>query len=155
MKARRQCRICLRTVHKKCEDKFNNETTCTRENIRSTSTVSEDETSILSTDSIDSRTSTPHLSRKLDPTVRQSFHRFGYRNVKSTSTSSVPEISRNDDSDNNSSSPHPEKRPIPNQPVQTSSKFRFRVFNTKQSSTSQSKTRSSLESSTNFEILFY
>jgi len=160
MKAGRQCRNCLITVHKKCEEKFNNENICTHESIHPKSTISEDENSVLSTDEIDSQTTTKtkHISRKFDSTARRSFHGFRNKNMSQTLPSSLSETSKNDESDNNSS-PHTEKRLTSNQPIPTSSKLanvtssafsRFRDFKKRSTTSEPKKRRSTSESSTNF-----
>lgn len=164
MKVGRQCRNCCITVHKKCEDKFSKKNHCTHEASRPKSTISEDEISIVSTDDIDSPTTTHNVSTKLGSTARRSFRRFRNKNANQTSTLPRSELSKDDESDNGSPS-HSEKRLISNHPVQTSSKLvnaassaysKFREFKTRRSSATEAKKRrSQSDSSIDFEILFH
>jgi hypothetical protein len=149
MKTGRQCANCLITVHKKCQEKFNNENICLHVPISTKSNIPEDETSMTSTDDIDAQTTTTDRFS----TARRTFRKLRNRNLNETSQ---PELSKNDDS-----SPHTEKR----QPVQTSSKFvnaassaysKLREFKTKRTTASDLKQRrSSLDSSTRLPFFFY
>jgi hypothetical protein len=154
MKTGRQCANCLITVHKKCQEKFNNENICLHVPISTKSIIPEDETSMTSTDDIDAQT--PTTTDRFS-TARRTLRKLRNRNLNETFQ---PELSKNDESDRNSS-PHTEKR----QSVQTSSKFvnaassaysKLREFKTKRTTASELKQRRlSLDSSTHLPFLFY
>jgi len=116
----RQCRNCLKTVHKKCEEKYSNKNICT---------ISEDNNN--SVDDIDSISNTNQTTGSrftktlaavtafsvLDSTARRSLRGFGNRNANQISTPS--ELSKNDE--DNNSSPYTEKQRIYNLSNQASS----------------------------------
>jgi hypothetical protein len=118
----RQCRNCLKTVHKKCEEKYSNKHICT---------ISEDNNN--SVDDIDSisntnQTTGSRFTKKLaavtafsvlESTARRSLRGFGNRNANQISTSTPSELSKNDE--DNNSSPYTDKQLIYNLSNQASS----------------------------------
>jgi hypothetical protein len=218
MKVGRQCRDCLITIHKKCEDKFSAENICTHEPApakpNQLSTYSDDDLKTLvnieinndipmiTTDEIETipvkltddlvvpRTTTANrLSTKaaaafsvLDSTARRSFRAFGNKSSNQITTptsldpslSSTAELSKSDESLNNSLVPPTKKSPTTNPPapipppVQTSSKLanaassaysKLREFKSKKTpATSETnpvrKTRSPSDSSKVFKSFY-
>lgn len=154
MKAGRQCRDCLITVHKKCEDKFNIENICTHEPVRPISSISEDDNASLSTDDTDSRTTTtPHLSKAVDSVVRRSFRGLRKKIVNQTSTTSLQEFPKSDDSDTNLSLSQSSSKLVSAASLAYS---RFRDFKNKRTSLNDlRRTRIASDSSMYFEILFH
>jgi hypothetical protein len=118
----RQCRNCLKIVHKKCEEKYCNKNICT---------ISEDNNnSVDDMDSISNtnQTAGSRFTKKLaavtafsvlDSTARRSFRGFVNRNANQISTTTQSELSKNDE-DNNSSL-YTEKQGIHNLSNQASS----------------------------------
>ncbi|CAF2410288.1 unnamed protein product [Rotaria sp. Silwood2] len=133
-KTGRQCRNCSMTIHKKCENKLNNEHTCTHESIHLKSKESEDNHSIISTDNIDStsnmnQTTTTKSHSSLTTEAAAAFSIFdststrSFRTLINKNLNSIPTlILSNDQLDNNSSS-YTEKQLVKNLPIPTSSKL--------------------------------
>lgn len=122
MKASRQCRNCLITVHKTCEEKYNKENICTNSVDKNNSTDEIDSMSNIN------QTKESYVSTKsstfsvLDSPTLRSLRAFGNRYANQLATLTESESSKTDE-DNNDSPVHTEKQHISNISIQTASKL--------------------------------
>jgi hypothetical protein len=144
MKTGRQCQDCLVPVHKKCEVKFNQANTCSREPfVYLRSMIADDEKSLISIDDIPP-----------DNVKRRSFRRLRKKNVDQKPDPSTVETPKNDELDHSvekrATISHRSSKIVS---VASSAYSKIRDFKTKRSSASGSKrSRLSQDMSKNFQV---
>ena len=140
MKAGRQCKDCLVSVHKKCEAKFNHANICSHEPfVYMRSSIADDEKSLISIDDI-----------QPEPVKRRSFRRLRKKDADPKPDSSTVETPKNNEVEHSV-----EKRPRASKIVNAASTAysKIRQFKTKRSSASESRrSRISQDMSKNIHV---